>query len=81
MVSLKSKSKRIVYRRLPGGRTVKHLESKIPSKAHCAKCGRELNGIPRRVRKLSKSERTVNRPFGGHYCSKCSREMIIKLNS
>jgi len=76
----KSKSKRVVQRRTPGRKTVTHRESKIPSKAKCANCGIELHGIPKRAKKLSKSERTVNRPFGGHYCSKCSREKIIEIS-
>lgn len=79
--SHKSKSKRVVYRRVPGGRTVKHFENKTPSKPQCARCGAELHGIPKNVKKSFKSERTVNRPFGGHYCSKCMRERIIELNT
>ena len=80
MVSQKSKSKRLVQRRVPGGRVVKHLKKKIPNKAHCAKCGAELHGIPKDVTKCCKSERTVNRFYGGHYCSKCTRAKIIELN-
>jgi large subunit ribosomal protein L34e len=76
----KSKSKRIVYRRVPGGRTAKHYESKTPGKARCGKCGEELHGIPKKVKKLAKTEKTVNRPYGGHYCSKCAREKIIDLH-
>lgn len=77
----KSKSKREVYRRVPGGRTSKHYEKKIPGKPHCAVCGAELHGIPKNVKKHCKSEKTVNRPYGGHYCSKCMREKIISLNT
>ncbi|MFA5405986.1 MAG: 50S ribosomal protein L34e [Candidatus Nanoarchaeia archaeon] len=80
MTSLKSKSKRIVSRRLPGGKTVQHRESKMKGKATCAKCGAELHGIPRNVSKSCKSEKTVNRPFGGHYCSKCMREKITEIS-
>jgi len=76
----KSKSKRIIQRRTPGGKTVTHYENKTPSKAKCGNCGNELHGIPKNVKKLSKSERTVNRPYGGHYCSKCMREKIIQKN-
>ncbi len=81
MVNLKSKSKRAVQRRLPGHRTALHLENKLPGKARCARCGAELHGIPRRTRKLSKSQKTVNRMFGGHYCSRCAREELIRLNA
>jgi len=78
MTTLKSKSKRIVSRRLPGGRIVQHREAKMKGKATCAKCGAELHGIPRDVSKASKSEKKVNRPYGGHYCSNCMREKIIE---
>ena len=48
----KSKSKRVVQRRVPGGRTVVHREAKTPGKPVCAKCGAELHGIPKKVTKL-----------------------------
>lgn len=67
------------FKRLPGGRTVKRVKGKMKGKALCAKCGNELHGIPRNVRKLSKSEKTINRPYGGHYCSKCMRQAIKNL--
>ena len=76
----KSKSKRIIQRKVPGGRTVTHYENKIPSKAKCGNCGTELHGIPKNVKKLAKTERTVNRPYGGHYCSKCMRAKIIEIS-
>lgn len=76
----KSKSKRMIQRKGPGNKTLNHLEHKTKSKPHCAKCGAELHGIPKNIKKVSKSERTVNRPYGGHYCSKCMRQKIIELN-
>ncbi len=80
MVSLKSKSLRIVKKRTPGNKVVIHREKRHNSKPHCARCGAELHGIPRNTKGLAKSEKTVNRPFGGHLCSKCAREVIIELS-
>ncbi len=68
--------RRRTFKRLPGGKTVKRVKGKMKGKARCGKCGAELHGIPRDTRKLSKSEKTVNRPYGGHYCSRCLREKI-----
>ena len=48
---------------------------------HCAICKRVLHGIPRlnKIRKVSKSQRRVNRKFGGYLCSKCAREVIKEI--
>lgn len=45
---------------------------------HCAICGKVLHGIPRldKIRKYSKSQRRVNRKYGGYLCSECAREVI-----
>ncbi len=51
-------------------------KKKMYGKPRCGGCGAELHGIPRNTRKLCKSQKTVNRPFGGHYCSRCMREVI-----
>ncbi|OYT42341.1 MAG: 50S ribosomal protein L34e [Candidatus Aenigmarchaeota archaeon ex4484_224] len=59
-------------------RTVTRIVRKTPKIARCAICGRPLHGIPRNVRKLSKSEKRVSRKYGGYLCSKCARELIKK---
>lgn len=76
----KSKSKRTTYRKGPASTTIKRYKGKTKSKPKCAKCGAELHGIPKNASKLSKSEKTVNRPYGGHYCSKCMREKILDIS-
>ncbi|MEM2115484.1 MAG: 50S ribosomal protein L34e [Candidatus Woesearchaeota archaeon] len=73
----KSRSLRKVSKRTPGGRTTTHFEKKKPKVARCAICKKPLSGIPRNVKKLSKSEKTVERKYGGNLCSKCSRRKII----
>lgn len=78
---LKSRSLRRVKRKVAGNRVAIHYEQRKPKKAHCAKCGAELLGVPRgtvsQIGKLSKSEKRPQRPFGGNLCSKCMREVMI----
>jgi len=71
---------RKVQRRTPGGRTVTHYEPKLHSKHICAICKQVLHGKPRgrpvEIRKLAKSERRPERPFGGMLCSKDTRMVL-----
>ncbi|MDD3454755.1 MAG: 50S ribosomal protein L34e, partial [Methanobacteriales archaeon] len=67
-------------KRTPGGRTVIHYKKKKPSKHVCAGCSKPLHGVPRgrpyQIRKLPKSKRRPNRPYGGYYCSECMRKVF-----
>jgi len=78
----KSKSLKRVKVKLPGGRVTIHLRKKKPKKAHCANCKKLLHGVPRgianKIRKLSKSKRSPNRPYAGMLCSSCTRKKIIE---
>ena len=69
-----------VTKRVPGGRKVIHHKHKKPSKHVCAKCGKVLDAVPRgrpyEIRKLSKNQRRPNRPYGGKYCTSCTRKII-----
>ncbi|MCD6488154.1 MAG: 50S ribosomal protein L34e [Desulfurococcales archaeon] len=77
---LRTRSKRRVYRRTPGGRVVIHYRKRRPGPARCALCGRPLNGVPRLVpsmlRKLAKTEKRPERPFGGYLCPQCLRKQL-----
>ncbi|HDH91637.1 MAG TPA: hypothetical protein ENF38_01660 [Candidatus Aenigmarchaeota archaeon] len=46
----------------------------------CAICKKPLSGVPKQkpslVRKLSKTEKRVNRPYGGYLCSRCMRKIM-----
>ncbi len=75
----KSRSKRRVYVRTPSG-TVKKIFAGTHSRPKCAICKSELAGIPKEYQKLSKTKKTVNRPYGGSLCSKCMRRLIIAQN-
>jgi len=76
----KSRSKKRVKTVVPGGKAVIHYRRKTPQKAKCAQCLAELHGIPAKInstfKNLTKSQKTVARPFGGNLCSKCSRLTI-----
>ncbi len=72
---------RLIYVKVPGGRTVIQYRKKKPSKAKCAKCGALLAGVPRerpyRMQNMPKTKKRPERPFGGYYCSRCLRRLII----
>jgi large subunit ribosomal protein L34e len=78
----RSRSYKRTFKKTPGGVTVLHYKKKKPSKHLCADCGKLLHSVPRgrpyQVRKLSKSKKRPNRPYGGYLCSECSRKMFKK---
>jgi large subunit ribosomal protein L34e len=78
---LKSNSKRKVYRKTPGGKTVIHYRNKKPSQAKCSMCGADLIGVPRatkaQLNNMPKTMKRPERPFGGVLCSACTK-IIIK---
>lgn len=65
----------------------KYYFKSIPDKPnfhHCATCNRKLPGMPRgtqvEIRRMPKSYRSPNRPFGGQLCSPCLRRYFINKN-
>ncbi|MEA3255668.1 MAG: 50S ribosomal protein L34e [Candidatus Altiarchaeota archaeon] len=77
---LRSRSKKKVQRRTPGGKTVTHYKKKKPGKQHCGRCAKILTGVPNtipsKVRELSKSKRVPTRPYAGVLCAKCVEDLI-----
>ncbi len=75
----KSRSWKRKYVRTPGGRTVIHFERRKPKVAHCALCGRPLNGYPRGrpgdIRKLPKTAKRPERPYP-NLCPSCMRKVM-----
>jgi large subunit ribosomal protein L34e len=61
-------------------KTVLRFKKKKTAFAKCARCGRKLHGVPRgrtgEIMKLAKTEKRPERPYGGYYCNKCSREIF-----
>lgn len=68
-----------VYKKTPGGKTVMRTKSKLPSKSRCGSCGSMLHGMVRGTntqrKKMSKSSKRPERPYGGILCSKCARQI------
>lgn len=67
-------------KRTPTGKTAIHNKKERPSHHKCANCKAELHGMKRlissEVGKLSASEKRPSRPYGGHLCASCSREVF-----
>jgi len=78
----KSKSLRKIYRKTPGSRVVVHYKKRKPNKARCAGCGALLSGVPRerpyKMMNMPKTKKRPERPYGGYYCSKCMRKILIE---
>ena len=78
----RSRSLRRLQVKVPGGRTALHYKEINPGEAKCGNCGALLKGVARgrnfKVRKLSKTKKRPERPYGGNLCSKCMRSLIIE---
>ena len=78
--SLRTRSKKRVQKRVPGGRTAIHYEKEKSKPAKCSRCGQMLHGIPRchpsELRKLTRSQRRIMRMYGGQLCANCLRELL-----
>lgn len=76
----KSRSKRRVYVRTIGGENKVHYREKKPKKKKCSQCGKELQGIPHKIKSkfksLPKTKKRPQRPYGGVLCSSCMRKKI-----
>ncbi len=76
----KSRSLRRIYVRTPGSKTVIHYRQRKPSKAHCTGCYRVLTGVPNlgvaKMRALPKTQKRPERPYGGMYCTVCTRRIL-----
>lgn len=70
----KSHSRRKRSVRTPGGHTKIHYSRFKQGVSKCGVCGIPLNGIV----SGSKSEKSVERPYGGYLCHNCL-ESLIKL--
>jgi large subunit ribosomal protein L34e len=76
------RKKKKIKKRTPSGRSVIRKGKKRPSYSKCARCGARIHGMPRmkpsELKKLPKSKRVPNRPYGGYLCTKCMRDMLKK---
>jgi len=78
----RSRTLRRVYVKTPGGKNKILYKLRKPGKAHCANCGRELQGVPRNIssiiRNLSSSSKHPKRIFAGNLCFNCTKLELIK---
>lgn len=78
--SLRSRSLRKMRVKLPGGAWITHYFKRNPSPAYCAECGKPLHGTARlrsiRMKRIPKSRKRPERPYGGNLCSRCARKRI-----
>jgi len=78
----RSRSLRRLQIKAPGGITRTHYRKRNPSLAKCEICRVLLKGVPRgrslKMRKLPKTKKRPQRPYGGNLCSKCTRLLIIE---
>ncbi|KAK9476550.1 ribosomal protein L34e-domain-containing protein [Lipomyces japonicus] len=77
-----TRSNKVKIVKTPGGKLVYQHVTKTPSRAKCGGCELYLPGIPslrpRKFATISKPQKTVQRAYGGVYCSKCVRERIVR---
>ena len=77
---LRTRSRKRVSVRLPGGRTAIHYKREKPRPARCARCGGKLGGVPRltpvEIRRLPANQRRPERIYGGQLCPRCLREAL-----
>jgi len=78
--SLRTRSRKRRVLRLPGGRSGTHYEKEKVKPLHCTRCGRILSGVsgltPSKIRKLSGSQRKVERPYGNLLCPSCLQDLL-----
>jgi len=79
---LRSRSLRRKKVRTPGNRLITQYKKRRPKVAKCAICKKPLHGVPRLnptdMRKLAKTKRRPERPYGGNLCSSCMRDLLRK---
>lgn len=77
---MRSRSIRRVKKTTPAGRRVLHYSRRRSGSAKCAVCKKTLQGVPKgtvsQIRKLPKTEKRPERPYGGYLCSNCMKKTI-----
>jgi len=68
--------------RTPGGRLVRRPVEFKRKEARCAWCHGELHGTPAlskvEMKRLPKSRKRPERPYGGYVCARCLRLGLVK---
>ncbi|RLI47269.1 50S ribosomal protein L34e [Candidatus Bathyarchaeota archaeon] len=78
--SQRTRSRKRLLHRLPGGRIKTSYKREKTSALHCARCAQTLSGVPSsnpyQLRKLTASQKRLGRMYGGHLCHNCVRELL-----
>lgn len=73
--SERTRSRKRVYTSFPGTGQGVHYKLKVGDVQRCRVCKRPIAGIPRisrfKASKLTRSEKSVARPYGGQICPGC----------
>lgn len=81
-LSYNTKSNKVRVVKTPGGKLTYLYTKKRAAVAKCGDCGLALRGIPslrpRAMAKLSKTERSISRAYGGSRCHGCVRSRILR---
>lgn len=80
----RTRTLRRVRKKTPKGKIVTHYIQRRPSKSKCAVCKNPLLGmpnlVPHKLKKLSKTQRRPERPYGGYLCPACLKKKILLEN-
>jgi len=80
---LRTRSKKQLKTKVPGGTIKTHYKKEKNSKALCSLCKRPLTGIPRsnpaKYRKLNYTKKRIWRLYGGKICAKCLKNAIKQV--
>ena len=78
----RSRSKRRKKIVTPGGKNKIHYINRGPKTPSCALCHRQLHGVPRANKVISKNlnkvQKRPERIYGGYLCSQCLKEQLKK---
>lgn len=76
----RSRSMARIQKRLPGNGHATHFVRRKPKYGHCPITGAKIHGVPRlrpaQMRKLSKTQRSVSRYYGGKIAHNALAEAI-----
>ncbi|MDD5112303.1 MAG: hypothetical protein PHG85_07145 [Candidatus Altiarchaeota archaeon] len=78
--SLRTRSRKKVSVRTPGGRRTVHIKKEKPGKPECGRCKKTLGGMPNlppaEIRAVAASERIPSRPYAGILCNQCLDDLV-----
>jgi len=77
---LRSRSKKRYKTKSPGGKSQTHYKKEIMKTPKCCVCGNPIAGTSHlstvETRKLNRSKRKVERPYGGQLCHNCIKKAL-----